>query len=95
MEKYFEILKRHLLWIALGVVAAAALCPGLGEIKTMLMIVIAETLAVALSGFAQYVYTRIDFTRDGVPGSLGSIFIGVHLLTGLTILGVYIAQFAG
>ena len=95
MQKYLDYLKRHLLWIVTGIIGAALLQPSLGEVKTLLIIVIVESLAVALSGFAQYVYTQIDFTRDSAVHSLGMIFLGVHILVGLTILGVFLAQFAG
>ena len=95
MQKYLDFLKRHLLWIVTGIIGAALLRPTLGEVKTLLIIVIVESLAVALSGFAQYVYTQIDFTRNSATNSLGTIFLGVHLLVGLTVLGVYLAQFGG
>lgn len=70
------------------------LVPSFAEIRTLLLLVITECTALALSGAAQYVYTKIDFTADNAPLNLGMIFLGVHILTGLTILGVYLAQFA-
>ncbi len=95
MKNVIEFVKRNIVWLIGGILALALLNPSLAEIKTLLLIVITECLAIALSGLAQFVYTKIDFIKENALNSLGMIFIGVHLLCGLTILGVYIAQFCG
>jgi hypothetical protein len=93
MKNIIDFVKRNILWLIGGFLALIILEPELAEIKTLLLIIISECLAIALSGLAQFVYTKIDFIRENAVSSLGMIFIGVHILCGLTILGVYIAQF--
>ncbi|MCX6153744.1 MAG: hypothetical protein NT007_06270 [Candidatus Kapabacteria bacterium] len=93
-----EFIKRHLSWILLGLVSLVALTPGIAELKTLLLIGVVESLAIALSGLSAYAYTKIDFTdpnlQANVHNNLGFIFLGVHICVGLSVLGVYIAQFA-
>jgi hypothetical protein len=93
MNKIIDFIKRHSLWLIAGALAIFFLDPSIAEIKTLLLIISAEILAIALSGFAHFVYTKIDFTKDDASMNLGMIFLGVHSLVGLTILGVYIAQY--
>ena len=93
MKTFIDFIKRHFVWIIAGLISLVMLNPTIAEIKTLLLIVISECLAIALSGLAQFVYTKIDFIRENAVNSLGMIFIGVHLLCGLTILGVYLAQY--
>lgn len=87
-------LLRHLSWIAVGIISALMLGPAIAEIKTFLLILLAECTAIGLSGLAVYAYTKIDFTKRYVGSNLGLIFIGVHVCTGLVVLGVYLAQIA-
>ncbi len=94
METYIQFFKRHFVWIFGGLVAAFLLVPSFAEIRTILLLIIAECIAIALSSIAQNIYTKIDFTQTSSPLNLGLIFLSVHILTGLTILGVYLAQFA-
>ncbi len=93
MKKLFDFLARNGAWFLLGLLALIALNPALPEINTLLIIAAIEALALALSGLAVFAYTRIDFTRE-MGSNPGFIFLGVHICTGLTVLGVYIAQFA-
>lgn len=77
-------------------------------IRTLLMICTVEAIALALSSVAIFVYTKLDFTAGIIYGAdkklgsieqhafiqvIGNIFLGVHILVGLCVLGVYIAQF--
>ncbi|MBM2817025.1 MAG: hypothetical protein HW421_3787 [Ignavibacteria bacterium] len=94
MNNLINFFTRHAIWLALGVVAILFLNPGIEEIKTLLLITAVECLAIALSGIAVYVYTKIDFTSYEAMHCLGWIFLGVHICVGLVVLGVYIAQFA-
>lgn len=92
MHKFIDFAKRNFLWLALGGAAALALGPNFAEVRTFLIIVALESLAVALSGAAAYAYTRIDFTKSYSMTNLGYVFLGVHVCVGLLVLGVYIAQ---
>lgn len=94
MKKIIEFLKRNILWVIGCFLGLLLLEPTIAELKTIFLVIICESLALAMSGIAQYVYTKIDFIKANALNSLGLIFIGVHILTGLTILGVYLAQFA-
>ncbi len=94
MEKKTNVLFRNTVLLAIGAVPLFILQPGIAEIKTLLLIAGIESLALALSGIAAYVYTQIDFTRHSLNSNLGYIFLGVHICTGLVVLGVYIAQFS-
>ena len=109
LKAVIDFISRNTVWIILGAIAYFFLKPGSAEIQTFLLIAFLESTALALSGIALYVYTRIPFTKfllegdDGKINSsekgavlnvLGYIFLGVHILVGLIVLGVYIAQFA-
>ncbi len=93
MNNLIDFAKRHILWLGIGLVSLAIFRPGLAEIKTMLLIAIIESLAIALSGVALFAYTKIDFTRETASSNPGFIFLGVHLSVGLIVLGVYLAQY--
>lgn len=108
-KQIVDFIIRNSIWLLMGLVALWLLAPGLAELQTLLFIVVLQSLALALSGISLFVYTKIPFIKiimegsDGTMNSverhsimtvLGSIFIGVHLLVGMVVLGVYIAQFA-
>jgi hypothetical protein len=93
MKNILDFIKRNVLWLLAGGLAFALINPSIAEIKTLFLIVVIESLALALSGLAVYVYTKIDFTKESAGNNLGLIFLGVNICVGLTVLGVYIAQF--
>ncbi len=90
--KTIDMLLSNSIWIILGAIAMMALKPDIAEINTILLVVLVESLALALSGIALFVYSRIDFTREMTGSSIGLIFLGVHICIGLVVIGVYIAQ---
>ncbi|OGU40527.1 MAG: hypothetical protein A2X61_13625 [Ignavibacteria bacterium GWB2_35_12] len=94
LEKVFDTIKRNVVWILLIIFAVMLINLETTEIRTFILIVITECIAMALSGVAQFVYTRIDFTKESANNNLGYIFLGVHICVGLIILGVYIVQFS-
>jgi hypothetical protein len=94
MNNILDFIKRHAVWLSLGALALIFLSPGIAELKTILLITAIEALAIALSGIALYVYTKIDFTKDTLTTNPGLIFLGVHVCVGMIVLGVYLAQFA-
>ena len=93
MNSIINFIQRHSTWIMLGLSALLLLSPCLAEIKTFLLIVTVESIALGLSGISMFVYTKVDFTKELTGSNLGLIFLGVHLCVGLVVLGVYIAQF--
>lgn len=92
MHKIIDLITRNIIWVLIGIIAVIIMRPGIAELNTLLMIIMVESLALALSGISAYVYTRIDFRKNLTNSILGHIFIGVHLCVGLVVLGVYIAQ---
>jgi hypothetical protein len=99
---------RNIIWIVLGILALIWIEPSYLEIRTILYVIFYEALALGLSGIGLYVYTKIRFTavmlkgndmyiskdeRIGTYRVIGDIVKSVHLLVGLIVLGVYIAQF--
>lgn len=92
-ESIVDFIFRNLIWIIIGGFGFWLLKPALPEIRTLIMLAVIESMAIALSGIAVVVYTKINFLHKENQQILGQIFIGVHILTGLAVLGVYIAQF--
>lgn len=91
-EHYWDIIRRHGIWILLFTAMMLLFSPQKEEFATIMLIIVIELLATALSGLSAYIYTRIDFpTHSQIV--LGHIFLGVHLCVGLTVLGVYFVQF--
>jgi hypothetical protein len=106
-EKIIDWIKRNGIITVIGLLAIYFLIPGTAEINTVLSVIFYETLAISLSGIALYAYTKIDFTNKLLKGEdeklnsveqhglyrvIGNVFVGVHLLVGLIVLGVYIAN---
>ena len=94
-ENALSFLKRNVLWVILLLYAIYSMAFQQALLKTLYVILSFEALALGLSGLAQYVFTKIDFTADNSDNSktLGYIFLGVHILVGLVAMGTYIAQF--
>jgi len=95
MEKIYGVLKRNIIWVFLGIGALLLLKPAISELNTLLLIVVFESLALGLSGAAAYAFTHIDFIKNEDSVTLTGIFASVHILVGLAVVGVYLAQFAG
>ncbi len=105
MKKINDFILRNAIWLALGACGYILLNPAIAEINTLFLVVIIEALALALSGVSVYSFTKINFiggdsfqddsSRSDFSHTLGFIFLGVHICVGLTVLGVYIAQFSG
>lgn len=108
MKTIYSFVSRHSLWIILSILSLWLLGWGLAELKTILFILTIESIALALSGLCLYAYTKIDFVKGLYQSkeietsnsnyfliqAISFIFLGVHILVGLSVLGVYIAQFS-
>lgn len=92
MTNIVDFIKRHIIWIGIAIFSIILLQPAIAETNTFLIIILIECLALALSGIALVVYSKIDFTINSSNSNIGFIFLGVHLCVGLTVVGVYIAQ---
>ncbi len=93
MIRISDRIERYSLWFLIAVTAILVIKPAIQEINTIMLIIIIEAVALALSRLAALAYTRIDFIGERSEIMLASIFLGVHICTGLIVLGVYIAQF--
>jgi len=103
-NKIREYLKRNVILFVIIIIIYYIAIPGVAEIKTVMFIVSIEILAILLSGLAIYTYTSIQFfkllnegtddnmnrfERHAVLEIIGKIFLSVHLLVGLGIIGIY------
>ena len=113
LKAFSNFILRHLVWVLLVSAGIAFLWIYFGSffwqfVATLLMCVIAEGIAIALSGMALYAYTNNRFTRSQIYGAdqklgayeqhglmiaTGFIFFGVHFVVGIVSAGVYFAQF--
>ena len=84
-----NFIKRNAVWIGLGIMATLAVSPAIAEYKTIMLMILIECLALALSGLCVYAYTKLDFIKEKSTAILGQIFLGVHLCTGLSLLSIY------
>lgn len=91
--KILDFLRRNAYPIILITLVVILLKLDNAVVNTVLMLIGLEVIAIFLSAIASYAYTELDFTKDD-PRVLGYIFLGVHLLIGLGVVGVYIANFA-
>lgn len=95
LKKAENFLKRWGIWLLLLIPVIILMKIGGVEIKTITAIFGAEALAIMLSSIALIVYTEIDFINSVKSGTdlsrvITGVFIGVHLLVSIVILGVYL-----
>lgn len=108
-----NFIARHLVWVLLITAGIIFLWIFYGAffwqfVATMLMVIIAEGVAIALSGIALYAFTNVKFTKSLIEGddekvsvterhgllvTSGLIFLGVHFVVGIVMAGLYFAQF--
>ncbi len=93
LENIKSFLLRNGLWVSLGIIAFAILNPGMTEIRTLLFLILIEILALGLASLSTFIYTNIytklDFIKEQSIQTLGLIFLGVHFLIGLSVIGIY------
>lgn len=82
---------RNGLWVIISAIIVALLAPELNELRMLMLIIFIELVALALSGLASYIYTKVDFIESRSYNALGAIFLGVHFLVGLGVVGLYYA----
>lgn len=88
-EKFFDFAKRNIPLIMLGVGAFLLYGAASSSMQIILLLVLIEAVALALSGIAAYSFTKVDFIRQQMYSTLGSIFLGVHICIGLVVMGAY------
>jgi len=89
LENIKNFVLRNGLWLILAIISLALLNPGMTEIRTLLFLIIIEVLALGLAGLSTIIYTKLDFVKEQSVNTLGLIFLGVHFLVGLSVVGVY------
>lgn len=83
---------RNMLWIGIIGLIAFIIGPAISEYRTVLITIMIECVALALSGLCVYAFTKLDFIKEKANSILGQIFLGVHICTGLSVLSVYFMQ---
>lgn len=109
LSKIIDFIARNATWFIIGAISLYLLKPSKPELQTFFFIAALEAMALFFSNVALFVFTKIPFTKLILEGKdkefneeerkslavvLGYVFVGVHVLIGLVVLGVYIAQFA-
>ncbi len=88
-----NFIKRHSAVLLLSISTLAIVKLEFPEIRAILLSILVESVAIAFSGIASFVFTKVRFEDSPQTPNLGLIFLGVHLCIGLAILSVYLAQF--
>ncbi len=88
-----DFLKRNGLLLVLIFVLPFVIKIESPEVRAFLLAALVEIMAILLSGFSVYVFTRVKFEETPNASNLGLIFLGVHICIGLVVLAVYLAQF--
>jgi hypothetical protein len=88
-ENIKDFILRNGLWLVLGLISLGLLNPGMTEVRTLLFLIIIEILAIGLAGLSTIIYTKLDFVKEQSVNTLGLIFLGVHFLVGLSVVGIY------
>lgn len=105
-KSIFDFITRHSL--TLSIIAIALYFVGFQSqlVQTLLMICAIEGVALALSSLSVYLYTKLNYaTFTGADNELsvmervgmviwtGLLFLGVHILAGLVVFGIYLGNF--
>lgn len=90
---FIDFVKRHSIILALFVLAFVFVKLESPEIRAIFLSVLVESVAIAFSGIASFVFTKVRFEDTPNAPNLGLLFLGVHICIGLAILSVYLAQF--
>lgn len=92
-HKVLDWLLRNVLLLALCIVAIAVIGKRADvAMATVWQVVVFECVAIALSGFAVFVFTRVDWIHLEEKDALSKIFLAVHVLVGFVVLGIYFVQ---
>lgn len=94
MTDILDFLKRHgtLLLIGILIVVLGGFRPE--QFATFKAAMLAECVALLLSGIALFIYTNDRFTDREARNAKVIIFLAVHLLVGLVYAGSYFVEFA-
>ena len=98
MNDIWDYIRRNLVWIALIIVGLIFIQPTFELLHKLALIAVLEGLALGLSGIALFVYTKVNYARKLIDNDefqsgaeklayaiiTASIFMGVHILVGLT-----------
>lgn len=93
-NQVWDFFKRNFLLVLLFVSSLHLLKLESPEIRAFLLASFLECIAIAFSGVAVFVFTKVKFTEQPGTSNLGLIFLGVHISFGLSVLALYLAQFS-
>ncbi len=80
---------KTLILLIIGGAAFTALRPLAEEIRTFLLLIAVECLALGLCALSGLIFKK---QGDNSGGLNGHIFVGVHICLGLSMMTVYLAQ---
>jgi hypothetical protein len=86
--KRIELIKT-LIFCAIGGAAFLALRPLAEEIRTFLLLIAVECIALGLVALSHLLFRK---SGESPAGLNGQIFMGVHICLGLCMMTVYLAQ---
>lgn len=89
IEKVKNFIIRNGVWFIIAAIVFAFLAPQINELRMLMLIIFIELVAMVMSGIASFIYTKVDFIESRSYNTLGAIFLGVHFLVGLGVVGLY------
>lgn len=94
--RILSFLGRYALLIAVVLLALYLLNQEATQVAlgTIYQLVLIECVAIVLCSLAVIVFTKINFVKEGNYHVLSYVFLGVHILIGLSVVGIYFVQWA-
>jgi hypothetical protein len=105
--KIIDFISRNATWLLLAVLSIYFISFQKQVLDTALIIVLLESIALGLSGLAVYAFTTFSISEPYFVGDdkqysvmerlglmlwAGMVFLGVHILVGLAVVGIYVIQ---
>ena len=107
-NEFVKWMERNMTWMLIALVLIYFIRPLVEESRTIMYVIFFESLAIGLSNLAVYLTSKIPFVAAIIYGTdgklnsteqhsfiktIGLIFLGVHILVGFIVMGMYLAQF--
>jgi hypothetical protein len=89
---YWDFLRRHILWVLIGIIAYSNGSFSQEELHIFYIILIIVSLFLGLSGIAAYCFTSINFLKEHQV-ILGFIVLAIAIIIHGVLTGTYLAQY--
>ncbi len=105
--KVLNFISRNATWLLTAILSLYFIAFQKQILDTALIIVLLESVALGLSGLAVYAFTTFSVSEPYFAGDdkqysvmerlglmiwAGMVFLGVHILVGLSVVGIYVIQ---